>query len=110
MYSDEHDRNRRAAERRQVLRDHPGLRRELDRLAALEVGGSLDRPIEVTSASEVEVRAASLACSLCGGRCRVDDHTVETRGAARRRVARVRCEMCGARRLLYFRIGSALSS
>jgi hypothetical protein len=100
-----------ARERREAMRAQPDLARAVVGLTSLEPGGSFDRPLEVTSASEVDVRAQSIACPLCSGACRlVEEHRVVTRADVRRRLAEVACVHCGAERQLWFRVGTALPS
>lgn len=91
------------------------LRREADRtekkllearmtLSRLEPGGSAERPIEVSTASLVEPTARDMPCPACGGSVRVLDHTAETIGGRRLRVAKVDCARCGTCVLRYFTI------
>lgn len=81
------------------------------KLAALEEGGAPTRPIEVESASVVEPHASSTPCAACGApNVRVDEHVASTIGEARLRVARVRCNACGVKREVYYRIGTTLPS
>jgi hypothetical protein len=94
------------------------LRREADRtavklaearlaLARLEPGGSAEHPIEVPSASVVEVHAAKLPCAACAeSDVRVEEH-LATSGL---RIAKLRCRRCGVRPDLYFRIVTNLPS
>lgn len=96
------------AARRQTDRDVQKFMRDRVRLAALEKGGAPDRPIQVTSASEVEIAARSVPCMQCGGIVRVDEHVAETIGAERLRIAHVSCPACGTKRSLYYRIGVSL--
>lgn len=111
-------RPRARTERRAAERAHAKLAEARLKLAALEPGGSPERPIEVTSASVVEVHAAGLPCAACGARTRVEEHAVaaapserEGAGASRTlRVARVRCSRCGLARDVYFRIGTPLAN
>lgn len=94
--------------RRQSDRDTQKLMRDRARLAALEPGGAPDRPIQIASASEVEVAARSTPCIQCGGEVRVEEHLAETIGAERLRIAHVTCRICGTKRAIYFRIGAPL--
>jgi DNA-directed RNA polymerase subunit RPC12/RpoP len=71
-----------------------------EKLARLEDGGSPERPIELSSASQVEVHARSLACLRCGTGYRVEEHAA-VEGL---RLARVVCPQCGARREVWFRL------
>lgn len=90
---------RRARERAQAK-----LVARRQRLAALEPGGSPERPLDVESASLIEVRAEATPCLRCEGRPRVDEHRAETAGEQRLRVVTVRCSRCGEQRIFYFRI------
>ena len=78
------------------------------KLARMEAGGAPERPIEVTSASLVEVLAASVQCPLCGARLRIEEHAAVTIERARLRVVRAVCTQCSAPRSLYFRISASL--
>jgi hypothetical protein len=82
------------------------LAKQRERLALLEPGGSPQRPIEVESASQVEVHARALPCLRCEGTMIVDDHTAVTIESARLRVARMHCSACGATRAIYFRLAA----
>ena len=77
-----------------------------ERLAALEPGGTAARPVEVESASQVEVRALSTPCLRCDGPYRLDEHTAERVDGKPVRILDVHCGHCGARRTLFFHIGS----
>ena len=81
--------------------------RDLERLFQLGPGGSPERPIVIASPSEVEVQARSLPCPICGAELRVEDHTAETVGTARLRVAKVVCGGCRAARRIYFQLAGA---
>jgi DNA-directed RNA polymerase subunit RPC12/RpoP len=81
-----------------------------ERLAGLELGGSPSRPIEISSASLVEVTAEGTACPRCGGRMRVEEHLAQTLGGVPLRIAWVRCSTCGHKRAIHFRIVVALPS
>ncbi len=96
--------------RRAMARADDKLALARERLAALEPGGSPERPIEVASASLVEPRAQSAPCLRCGGPLRIDEHTAESIGGLRLRVVHARCAQCASPRLLYYRVGSALPS
>ena len=74
------------------------------RLAALEVGGAPERPLEIASASLVETRAERDGCLRCGTRTRVGEHQAVLLGGERLRVARTECSQCGEQRTFYFRI------
>ncbi|MRG93360.1 hypothetical protein [Polyangium spumosum] len=96
------------AARREAERAAVKLARDRERLASLEPGGAPSLPIEITSASEVEIAARGKPCARCGGEVRVEEHLAETVGTSRLRVARVFCPACGARRAIYFRLGAGL--
>jgi DNA-directed RNA polymerase subunit RPC12/RpoP len=74
------------------------------RLARLEPGGAPERPIDVSSASLVEVHARSLPCTRCGAEVRVEAHDAPVVDGRALRVAKTVCPMCGARRAVWFRI------
>ena len=98
------------AERREKERALEKLRRDKARVAAFERGGAADRPIAVTSASEVEVHARSVSCARCDGPTELVEHAAETVNGARLRVAHLRCRSCGAPRAVYFELpGSTLN-
>jgi hypothetical protein len=92
------------AARRAQTRALEKLANQRQKLAGLETGGAPDHPLDVESASQVEVHARSLRCVRCDGSCRVDEHLAETIDGERLRVARLVCLACGARRSVYFRI------
>jgi hypothetical protein len=98
------------AERRALARANAKLARDLERLALLAPGGAPDHPIELESASQVEVHAEATPCPICEGALRVEEHVANTIGTARLRVAKVVCTHCGARRSIYFRLGTSLPS
>ena len=98
-------------ERREQERAAEKLVEARHKLALLEPGGAPDRPIEVTSASVIEVHATSLPCLTCGERSgRIDAHDAVTHDGKSLRHVRLRCSRCGARRNLYVRIGTVLAS
>jgi hypothetical protein len=92
----------------------PQLAAARERLARLQPGGSPALPIDVESASQIEVRALGTPCLRCQGSNRLDEHTAERRqvgGLARAvRVVRVHCGHCGAPRVFYFRVVQAAAS
>ncbi|HTQ42603.1 MAG TPA: hypothetical protein VMI75_07570 [Polyangiaceae bacterium] len=75
-----------------------------ERLARLGPGGSAALPLDVESASQIEVRAESTPCLVCQGPYRVDEHTAERIDGQHVRVVCVHCHHCGARRVIYFRV------
>ena len=94
------------AQRRALGRELRKLIEKKERLAELEPGGSPERPIEVPSASVVELRAVELGCIHCDQRPRVDAHdarVVEGRGLRR---VRLSCPRCGSKREVWLRIAS----
>ena len=98
-------------ERRKMERGAVKLARARAKLASLEPGGAADRPIEVTSASVVEVHASSLPCVACGASgVRIDEHVAVTIDERPLRIARTICPRCGVRRDVYFRIATTLPS
>lgn len=102
---------RKRTERREQERAAEKLAEARTKLARLEPGGAPDRPIEVTSASVIEVHATSLPCLACEAQgARVDAHDAITHDGRSLRHVRLRCARCGTRRDLYFRIGTALAN
>lgn len=77
-----------------------------EQLSMLDAGGTAGRPVEVDSASQVEVRALSMPCLRCDGPYRLDEHSAERVDGHAVRVLRVHCGHCGARRTIFFRVGS----
>jgi predicted Zn finger-like uncharacterized protein len=77
------------------------MEREL--LASLLPGGSRERPIKVGSAAVVEVRTQALACPLCGGSYRIDEHVAPASGIRR---VDVHCRHCSTPRSLWFKLVS----
>ncbi|NUP12188.1 MAG: hypothetical protein HOW73_39580 [Polyangiaceae bacterium] len=97
-------------ERRILDRTTEKLREQRTKLYALEPGGSADRPIELSSPSQVEIDAESLPCPVCGDRVRLEGpHEVEEHKGERLRVARVVCIGCRARWSRYYRLGPVLN-
>lgn len=96
--------------RREIAREGEKLARARERLAALEAGGSPERPIEVVSASVVEAHARSMRCPTCDASLRVEEHAAVAHGEARLRVVTASCAQCGRRRAIWFRIAPALPS
>jgi|GEM_PF-490386 len=96
--------------RREAERDLEKAARERERLWLLDAGGTPERPIEVPSAQLVEPRARSMRCPRCLGELTVAEHTAESLGERRLRVAHLACRSCGARRPAYFSIAVSLPS
>lgn len=99
---------KRAARPRGVLRELERKRERLyaDRaqLAALEPGGSPERPLEVRSASVIEARAEAERCLRCEHALRLHEHTTLSTRTGLVRVAKLRCPQCDTERTLYMRI------
>jgi hypothetical protein len=79
-----------------------------EKLATLEPGGTPDYPMNVESASQIEVRALSMPCLRCDGPYRLDEHTAERFGSQHVRLVRVHCGHCGVGRRLFFRVAPEL--
>jgi len=75
-----------------------------ERLFALELGGSPERPLAVTSPAVIESHAESVSCPRCQGKQDVLEHVAVTLSGVRLREARLRCRQCGTSRSLWFRI------
>jgi hypothetical protein len=97
---------------RTIQRKLEGLRDKLadarHKLAAIEQGGAPDYPIEVESASLVELRAEALPCSRCEQPMSCAEHSAETVGGELLRVTHLVCRSCGDERDVYFRIRPVL--
>jgi hypothetical protein len=94
---------RKRSEKREQERAMRALVRDREKLAALSIGGSEQRPIPVASASVVEVRVRNLGCPQCSGQYRVKEHRSPTSGI---RKVDVVCQLCGVPRTLWFRLVS----
>jgi hypothetical protein len=93
--------------RREEARQVASLARDRERLFKLEAGGTPERPIDVASASVVDVRAAAAPCPRCAGEQAVKEHrAVGGTGGVRLREARLECRRCGSGRSLWFRLPS----
>lgn len=98
------------AQRRQDERAAEKLADARERLALLEAGGVAARPLQVTSASQVEPHALALPCLRCDGAQRLDEHAAVTVNGERLRVARTTCARCGTPRETWYRIAPDLPS
>ena len=99
---------RKRAVRRAEDRAQQKLTRDLSKLADAAPGGSPARPIVVASPSEIEVRASGTPCPICQSTLRVEEHTAESIGGVRLRVARVVCTFCREKRAIYFQLAGAM--
>jgi hypothetical protein len=95
---------RKRSEQRERARAMRRLVRDREKLAALSIGGSEQRPIPVTSAAVVEVRVRHLTCPQCEGEYKIKEHRAPTSGI---RSVDVVCQICGVPRTLWFRLVSA---
>jgi predicted Zn finger-like uncharacterized protein len=94
---------RKRTEQRERARAMRKLVRDREKLAALSVGGSEARPIQITSAAVVEVRVRHLTCPQCEGEYRIREHRAPASGL---RSVDVTCQRCGVSRTLWFRLVS----
>src|SRR5258708_847738 len=90
--------------------DSDRLAKKRGRLVGLETGGAPERPIEVESASVIEIGAKALSCARCEGPLRLDEHAATMFAGRSLRVVRLSCRRCGAGREVFFRIVSVLPS
>jgi len=95
--------------RREGDRDVVKLRTAIVRAYAGEAGGSVGRPIELTSAAQVEPDAESRACPYCTGNLWAQGHDVVEHDGQRLRVARLVCRSCHARWDRFYRLGPVLN-
>jgi len=75
-----------------------------ERLFELELGGSPERPLPVTSPAVIEAHAESVSCPRCQAKQEVLEHVAVTVAGVRLREARLRCRQCGTSRSLWFKI------
>lgn len=107
-------------EARSAQRERDKTAQAAQRLWLLDVGGSPERPIEVTTAAVIEGRAASARCPACFGELRVVDHEAITAPSAPSvpagdpgkplRVVSLRCFRCGGVQRLFFHIRAPMLS
>jgi hypothetical protein len=91
--------------RREAARVAADVARDRERLFKLSAGGRSEAPLDVSSASVVEIRAASVACPRCDGEQIVDEHVaVASSDGARLREVRLQCRRCGSKRSMWFRL------
>jgi hypothetical protein len=95
------------SERRMEERGARKLVRDREKLAALEVGGSRERPMDVTSSSVIPVRTRAQPCHQCGGSLQLDEERAES---SELRAVDTSCQRCGAKRTWWFRITSPLAN
>ena len=89
---------------REAAREAEKLLAAREKLAALEDGGSAERPIAVPSASLVESRALAARCLACEGALELVEHrAVHHEGALVREVI-ARCRTCGRARTQWLRV------
>ena len=97
--------------RRAAENDVRKLGRKLDRLETELPAGSPDRPLAVTSASVVEVRARAERCLACEGELKLRAHEAETAaGHGQLRRVDLICASCRRPRRLWVRIEPPLSN
>lgn len=97
-------------QRREAERTARKSVRATERLAAALPGASPEQPIEVTSASVVEVRARATPCVQCGGALNVEGDRASSTPRGVVHQLEVTCRRCHATRSLWFRIAPAQPS
>lgn len=90
--------------RREAERGRDKLAAARERLFELELGGSAERPLSVTSAAVIETHAESAPCPRCEGKQDVSEHLAVRLAGVRLREVRLRCRQCGSTRAMWFRI------
>ena len=91
--------------RREAARAVTELARDRERLFKLSPGGRPEGPIDVPSASVVELRAAAVPCPRCEGEQVVEEHAaVAAASGERLREVQLRCRRCGSKRTMWFRL------
>ncbi|HMJ13484.1 MAG TPA: hypothetical protein VK524_18825 [Polyangiaceae bacterium] len=95
------------SQRRSAARAGEKLATQRRRLARLELGGTPERPIQVPSASVIEVQALARPCLACEAlRLRVLEHRAEELAGVRLRVVDVSCAVCAEPRRFFFEIAN----
>jgi hypothetical protein len=100
-------------EARREARDDQRLRAEVrdrEALARMLPGGTPTSPVEVASASVVEIRARETPCVQCGGTLTLVGDRAESTPRGVLRELDLACRVCHAPRRLWFRVAPALSS
>ncbi len=92
---------------REAVREAKKLVEAREKLAALEPGGAIERPLAVPSASLVEARAIATGCLACDGTLEVVDHRAHHAGTALVREVVVQCRRCSRRRGVWLRVAPA---
>ena len=96
--------------RREQARALTRLQSDREKLFRLEPGGSVERPLDATSAAVIEAHATSVPCPLCGNTQEVVEHTALVHHGVRLRETKLRCRQCGSQRSLWFKIvGTSLN-
>lgn len=88
-------------------------RRAVDRVQKLGTqlpGGAPERPLRVTSASVVEVRARATRCLVCDGELVLRAHVSESDGPGDLRRVELACRACGRVRHLWFLVEPPLAN
>lgn len=91
-------------ERRVRERAARELVRDRQKLAALLPGGSAERPIALTSAAVIPLRARATPCPLCDGALNIEHEAAESRGGRILHATHVACTRCGVGRVLWFTV------
>jgi hypothetical protein len=84
--------------------------RETERAATRLPGGDPEWPLEVASASVVEVRARGTACVQCGGTLDLRGERASSTPRGVLREMELVCRRCHAPRTLWFRVAPPLPS
>jgi hypothetical protein len=88
-------------------------RRAVERVEKLGThlpGGAPERPLRVTSASVIEVRARGMRCLVCDGELELRAHVSEAEGPGDVRRVELACRACGRARRLWFRVEESLAN
>lgn len=84
--------------------------RDTERLASALPGADPERPLEVASASVVEVRARAMPCVQCGGELDVRGDRADSTARGVLRAMEMACRRCHSRRTIWFRVTPVLPS
>jgi hypothetical protein len=94
-------------ERRVRERAARGLVRDRERLAALEPGGSAERPLAIDTPAVIDPRVGSMRCPQCGGEYQIKEHAAPQAGLRR---VDVTCRLCHVSRSIWFRLSSSAAN
>jgi hypothetical protein len=98
--------SRTRTQRRAAERELQKLEDAREKLSRISPGGTPENPLEVQSASVIELAATALGCNRCAAEVRVEAHeAIVTSSGGERRVV-LRCKSCGHLREVFVRLST----